>query len=200
MDSEADSGDASLEEDPSREIQADDDPQGVVDLAGDAGEQTAASSGPSLKRKGRGRPSQCDAHVLWDGDSGDRKPGKCIYCKAHHYKSVRIDAVRQHLLKCPALPEAAAKQLMQSLAKPAEPARPKRVKLAFSSTSQSGRGSLDSYVHHRFGKDTLVKLAFALLRWLVVANVSWQAVDSPFFKDWMELLSPQWKFPREVCC
>ena len=132
-----DSEAASLGEDPSVGDQADDGPQGVVDLAGEAEEQTAASWGPRLKCKGRGRPFQCHAHVLWDEDSGDRKPGLCIYCSAHHYKSVRTDAVRQHLLKCPSLPEAAAKQLMQLLAKPAEAARPKRVKLPYSIRASS---------------------------------------------------------------
>ena len=156
----------------------------VVDLAG--GQPLAASSGPRPKR---GRPSLVTAHIIWDGDIGDRQPGKCIHCEVHCYPKVRKDAVSQHLLHCPALPASAAMLLRQSLAQPAVAAGPKRAKLSPSSMGQR-RGPMDGFVHHSFSQQQAVHLEILLLRWFVVANLPFRAVDSPCFKVFMEELSP----------
>ena len=174
-----------------------DDPREMVDLAG---EQPTAS-GSSRKRGRAGRPSLVDPHVHWDGSKGDRQPGACVHCKVHHYDHVRKDAVMQHLLHCKGLEEETAQILRQSLAAPVATAKPKRVKVASSSMSQSlGRGPMDGYVHRSFSTAQAVCLELALLRWFVVAKLPFRAVDSPFFKAFMDLLSPNRKYPRETCC
>jgi hypothetical protein len=168
-----------------------------ADNSVDTGAESASQASTSnAGRKGGPVWSHFDKHGTYDNKSR-RSAAKCRYCfVVIEAKSSKPEELARHiLLKCPLATDAAKTSLQTSIAATvpvAEKPTKKRKQPAITDTFDSVQYS------HTISAEVKKQYDHKLLRWLVLAGVPFNAVESVYFLDFLASIRPQYQAPGMV--
>lgn len=180
----------------------------TMDTAEAACVTSGASSGASSQatsNAGRKR-GPCWDHFCTHGDyvpSSKRCAAQCNYCRIVIPATLaKAEELAKHILNvCSAAPDASKRGLQLALAasvpiseKPA-PAKKRKQQQQLSITDAFDSVKFSASIH----ADVKKRYDHTLLRWLVCAGVSFNAVDHPLFLEWVQNIRPQYSPPGMVC-